>query len=278
MRYQVMDIGGSSVKGAVFETAADGKLRIVEGPWSLDEPQWEGFERWVVEAMPLAADVTRLGVSTAGFIDTHRGVVELFPAAGWTDKPLATDLGRAYGVPITLLNDGEAHLCAHRDLHPLPQITIAFGTALAFGLADENGGIVRPRSDRNFDIGEWRIPTHADNTAVWWALGSEGLDDLLAAEGEPGGYRHWGYRMGQFLVSLAAVFQPRSIIISGGRLQDQWPSVEPALRAAFAKNKPQWLEAPLIQPSPYGWQSALYGMAKYLATTERLPGRAAGAQ
>ncbi len=268
MPYQVIDVGGSSIKGALLERAGEGQWGLLDGPWVFEEPDWEHFERWVVEVMPLRDGVDSLGVSSAGFLDIQSGVVKLLPVAGWTDRPLRDKLQRAYGVPVHLLNDGEAHLCAHLDVYPNPQITIAFGTALGFGWANAAGEIVRPRPDRNFDIGEWRIPTRAENTAVWWALGEEGFQDLLDVEGEVGALRHWGYRAGQFLVSIASVFQPRAMILTGGKIDSNWADVERSLRAAITRAKPEWLETPLIVPSPYGRESALFGMAKYVASLE----------
>jgi predicted NBD/HSP70 family sugar kinase len=267
-QFQVLDIGGTTIKGALLEPDSSGEFRIVDGPWQAEDPDWDNFEDWVAREMPLREGIERLGVSSAGFLDANLGIIKLWPVAGWQDRPLQDNLQRAYGVPVHLLNDGEAHLSAHLDIYPTPQITIAFGTAIAFGWANEHGEIMRPRTDRNFDIGEWQIPTSAEKTSVWWALGSQGFEDLQEEEGETNALRHWGYRMGRFLVSVACVFQPRSIVISGGRIDDDWDRVEPALRAAVTRTKPEWLDTPVIVNSPYGWQSALFGMAKHVARLE----------
>jgi glucokinase len=58
-------------------------------------------------AGPLDA-LTAIGVACAGQIHAGTGVVVQAPNLGWTNVPLADDLRRALGVPVTLENDVRA--------------------------------------------------------------------------------------------------------------------------------------------------------------------------
>jgi predicted NBD/HSP70 family sugar kinase len=274
MPYQVFEVGLQGVTAAVLDATDGTRLAVIDGPHRLMNPDWVNFEQWLVAQMPLGPGVQRIAVSSPGLLDPATGVVRMLPAARWVDRPLQAALTQAYGVPTHVLSDGEAHVQAHLALFASPQIALAFDSAIAFGWANTEGRIVRPRSDRNFDIGEWQIPTHAENTSLWWALGDEGFAELLEAEkSEAGALRHWGFRMGRFVISLAAVFQPKTIVLSGARLAANWQQIEPSMRAAISRHKPAWLDAPAIVASPYGAQSELFGMATYLA---RMEGRSMG--
>jgi predicted NBD/HSP70 family sugar kinase len=272
MALQVAEIGPRQVRSAVLDRREGNRLVITEGPFTYANPDWLNFETWLLERMPLHDGVDRICVSTPGLLDPSTGVVRTLPTARWVDRPLAAALTQTYGVPVHVLSDGEAHVHAHVGLFANPQVALAFDSAIAFGWANSEGRIVRPRPDRNFDIGEWQIPTHAENTSLWWALGDEGYADLLEQEkSEAGALRHWGFRMGRFVISLGAVLQPRTIVLSGARLTSHWQAVEPSMRAAISKHKPAWLEPPVIVQSPLGADSALYGMANYLLSIEAPP-------
>ena len=266
MTLQVIEIGLRQVKGATIESAGYDQLVVTGGPHVYADPDWARFEEWVEDRMPLHDGVERVGISTPGLLDPATGVVRMFPAAKWTDRPLEARLARVYGVPVHLLSDGEAHAHAHMSLFAKPLVALAFDSTIAFGWANADSHIVRPRADRNFDIGEWQIPTHADNTSLWWALGDEGFSELLELEKtEAGALRHWGFRLGRFISSLAAVLQPRTVVLSGSRIVLHWAQVEPPLRAAVTRHKPAWLEPPAIVQTPFGEESGLLGIASYLS-------------
>ena len=76
--------------------------------------------------------------------------------------------------------------------------------------------IVRTLADINFDIGELSLSSKASNSHVWWALGSNGLGELQTNLGLSDGVKHYGYRLGSFLLNICIIFRPKSVVISGG--------------------------------------------------------------
>jgi predicted NBD/HSP70 family sugar kinase len=81
---------------------------------------------------------------------------------------------------------------------------------------------------------------------------------------QPGDLRpNFGYRLGAFLSNLAGIFQPKTIVLSGGITELYWDEFKSSLRSEFSQSKPDWLEEPQIRSSPYGKNAALRGMAKY---------------
>lgn len=167
---------------------------------------------------------------------------------------------------VSVPNDGEAHLAAHIDLYPHPQVCLFLDTSIGFGLTDDAGRIVRPRRVSNFDVGELALVSRASDNKAWWAVGSGGLRELQDQQGRDAGTAHYGYRLGAFLCNLCSLFQPRTIVLSGGIPESHWDTFSGPLLEEFAAAGPRWLEWPRIERSPYGRHAALWGMAKYVSS------------
>lgn len=264
-RIGAIDIGGSGVKAALFEgtLAQPGRLQLLYEPVQLIEPDWNAFGAWLVRQLP-AWDLDRVGVSAAGFVDASSGTVLFSRVTGWQHRPIVQELGDCFGgIPVALLNDAEAHLAACLGDYPNPLISLALGTSVGFGLSTAEGTIGRPRPDVNYDIGEWRLATRATDPHVWWALGAPGLDELQRGLGRERGARHYGARLGAFLVSLCSVFRPHAVVLSGGIVETYGESLLESAAGEFAVQQPDWLDAPQLVLSPWGTHAALYGAARH---------------
>ena len=138
--------------------------------------------------------------------------------ATYLEGPLASVLGREFPrAKVHIINDGEAHARAllRRDHVRFGAINLALGTSVAFGVIDEKRQVVRSCCGENWDIGDMILSTRASRKEVYWALGAEGLSEL--ERGMPDeAYYQYGCRLGTFLNTLAVVFRPKTIGLSGG--------------------------------------------------------------
>jgi len=260
MTYRLFDIGGSGVKTVRLEN-----LQVSEDIFDVkhySNPDWDDFTNWLKDTGLLDSDA--IGISCAGFIEADKQV-KMFRVGGWRDKKLVDEIKLILpNSKVFLLNDAEAHLMAHQGLYEYPQMSISLGTSLGFALADKNGNIVRTLADINFDIGAMSLSTKASNNEVWWALGSNGLAELQNNLGELEGVKHYGYRLGAFLVTICSIFRPKTVVISGGITEKYWNEFQVSMFSEFNHSKPDWLEAPNIYKSPYGVNAALVGIGNYI--------------
>jgi len=263
MYIQVLDIGGSGVKTALFLCDGYKHLELIEPVVHYENPDWPNFEVWLQGKINL--DAKLIGISCAGFVNYSSNTIQLFRIGNWRNKPIKNDFEKAFqGTKIFLLNDAEAHLMAHNDLLPHSQLCISIGTSLGFAISDRQGKIIRPPDNMNFDLGALAIPTRTTNNRVWWALGSHGMEELQNNMGHEDGIKHFGYRLGAFLASLCSIFRPDTVVLSGGITESYWNLFEENLRSEFKFNKPDWLPEPQIINSPYGREAGLWGIAKYV--------------
>lgn len=262
MTYRLFDIGGSGVKTVrlnnLQQTVSEDTFEVTH----YNKPDWADFTNWLKNMGLLDSDI--IGISCAGFVEADKQI-KMFRVGGWRDKNLVDEIKQILpNAKVFLLNDAEAHLMAHQGLSEYPQMSISLGTSLGFALADKNGNIVRTLADINFDIGAMTIPTNASSNQVWWALGSNGLGELQNNLGELEGIKHFGYRLGAFLITICSIFRPKSVLISGGIAEKCWNDFQAPMFSEFKHSKPDWLESPNIYKSPFGVNAALVGIGKYI--------------
>lgn len=261
---RLLDIGGSGVKTAKIKNIIEiENLKNLEIEHYTD-PDWVNFAEWAFSKGLI--DSKLIGISCAGFIENNQNV-KLFRIGDWYEKPLIREL-QFYSLEsqIFLLNDAEAHLMAHINLFENPQMSISLGTSIGFSISNNNGKIIRPLDDINFDIGELSINTRASNNRVWWALGSNGLTELINNLGVEEGVKHFGNRLGAFIASICSIFRPKTVVLSGGITQTWWDKFNITMNSEFDYHKPDWLLKPKLVKSPFSRNAALIGIAKHIAS------------
>ena len=259
-----MDIGGSGVKTDLFEVASDGQIQMSGTVERLGRPpDWNTFERWFASRISVGDEV--IGIACPGIILPDAGVVQLCKVAVWRDRPLVQNMQDALPAAsrVVLINDAEAHLVAHRHLGPHPQVGLALGTSPGFALTDMNGLIARTGTGATFDIGALTIHTSASDKHIAFALGSGGLAELEEQLGTPRGLVQYGHRLGAFAGSLCSVFQPRTVVLSGGIIAHHWPVIEVPFHQDLKSAWPAWLKAANIVCAPHAGDAAMWGVARY---------------
>jgi glucokinase len=108
-----VDLGGTKLTGALVD--ADGTL---EGLTRWPRPVREYGE--TIDALSAIVDglraraaelgrpVTALGMAVAAWLDAERSGVLQAANLGWRDRPLRADVSRRVGLPVVLVNDGDA--------------------------------------------------------------------------------------------------------------------------------------------------------------------------
>jgi predicted NBD/HSP70 family sugar kinase len=254
----VVDIGGSGVRIARF----DGKSIV-------------GLQKYNINSIEQLADAIRtttggspkrVAISAAGYVDAEKGIVRESSIAPWSEGNFARKLKELLQAEkVFVVNDGEAHtlsLFGNPDIR-FGAICIAFGTAVAFGVIDSNGKIFRTLSGENWDGCSLWLKTRASHPHVWWALGTQGLNELIKDRGDAG-YRQFGYRIGSFLVQMTILFRPMTIALTGGIIQNHWGKMKDACHQDFIKDiQAQNISIPTIVKLS-DKESALIGLTKLL--------------
>lgn len=263
MRILAVDVGGSGVKHAWVEADREG-VRLVSPMVFLERPEWNRFEPWLFSQIGERPDL--LAVSCMGLVDPDSGINRVATVAGWRNRPLRANLGKAFALArVVVLNDVEAHLFAHLGNHPTPLLAIAMGTSAGLAVADESGRVVRTRDGMPLEFGALRLNTSASCKELWSALGSRGLAELQKKLGKREGTIRFGYRVGALAAQYAGLFSVRTVVLSGGIVESTWHSMADAVTAEFSHGLPHWLKEspPRLLASPHGRAAALVGVAAY---------------
>ncbi len=284
MILQLLDIGGSGVKAVKILDVCDinhhlhvtllergiKNLKYLDVSDALNHYKishysnvdWNNFAQWASRKGLLDADL--IGISCAGFILPDKKV-ELFSTGGWHNKEIVKEIHEYKPhSKVFLINDAEAHLMAHDGLNQNPTMSISLGTSLGFAISNNNGEIMRSLNGINYDLGEMILPTRAENNKVWWALGSSGLQSLQKTYGNIEGTKHFGSRLGSFLITLCSIFRPTSIVFSGGITASCWEAFKVPMETEFNTQKPSWLNSVTFSKSPYSDNAALIGIGNYV--------------
>jgi hypothetical protein len=115
---------------------------------------------------------------------------------------------------------------------------------------------------QNLDLGGFRLHTSASPGQVWDALGNAAYHELVRSLGERDGVSQYGARLGAFLGQLSNVFQPSTIVVSGGLTEAHWVFMQRAVLEELGASCPNWLEKPVVKRSPHGALAALVGAAR----------------
>jgi predicted NBD/HSP70 family sugar kinase len=145
------DAGGSDRKvAAVINGKEVFATETVWHPKTTSDAQYhiDGVEDSIRQAAAHLPRVDAIGVSSAGIYVANRCMVaSLFrkvPAAQFNKKikPIYTDLGKRWGVPVEVANDGDVTaLAGAMSLRDHSVLGIAMGTSQAVGYVDKRGNI-----------------------------------------------------------------------------------------------------------------------------------------
>lgn len=144
MSYHIgIDLGGTFVKfGAVGENGNISKKDKIPTPADCDYGATVSAIAKAVNGMIADMGVPEsVGIGCPGVIDGEHGMVVTGGNLGWENKPLAQDLGKQLGIPVTLCNDANAaaygeYACgARKEYRSIVLITLGtgVGSGIIFG-------------------------------------------------------------------------------------------------------------------------------------------------
>jgi len=126
MAVVAVDIGGTTVKGALFD--ADGtvldRATVPTFPVGATDPGLPGgvalaavtalVDQLAASATASGRSLSGIGLCSPGLVDAERGRVALAVNLGWADLPVADLLADRFGVPVALDHDARAAARAER--------------------------------------------------------------------------------------------------------------------------------------------------------------------
>ena len=149
-----IDLGGTSIKGALFEENTIVKTAAVPTPGKEGRAAIFGALFSLIDSL-MDKDVALIGISSAGNInpDTGRCVYATDNLMGWTGADIRGETQRRYQVSCRADNDAVCALKGELSFYPdVKNATmLTFGTGVG-GASLVNGQILR---GRNFDAARW---------------------------------------------------------------------------------------------------------------------------
>lgn len=117
-----VDIGGTTVKGAVLDRAGSVVARRAAPTFAVPGNAFASVAALVAQLHEAAAARGRrpvgIGLASPGLVDAAAGVVTYAANLGWSGMPLRDRLQDRFGLPVALEHDARAGALAERATHP----------------------------------------------------------------------------------------------------------------------------------------------------------------
>ena len=244
-RHLGIDLGGTNVKWAVVEQAAETWVTLDRGQRATPQPPdppavLATLSEIGREALARWPDIATVGVGVPGLYDPVAGTARFLPnLGGWHDVPVAAPLGEALGLAGHLVNDARAfglaelRLGAGRGASTMVGLTI--GTGLG-GVVAVGGRVHLGHDGTAGELGHQTLDpdgppctcgnrgcleAYACADAIARACGAPNVEEAVtrarAGDSEAvEGMRDVGRRLGVGLANLVSVLTPDRIVIGGG--------------------------------------------------------------
>lgn len=248
MRIAVVDIGGTNIKSGMWED--DEIKEIRETPTDAKLGGGHVMET-VLEILKGFQDFQAVGISTAGQVDTEKGMIlyanDNIP--GYTGTKIREIIEDMFHVPVAVLNDvnsaaaGEAFYGVGKDQKDFLCLTYGTGVGGAIVIngevyngsgysAGEFGGIVTHPEDRepDQDMFSGCYEKYASTTALVKRAGEQFPElksgrDIFARIEEPEVrdlIDKWILEIVYGLTTLVHIFNPSMIVLGGGIMEQEY--------------------------------------------------------
>lgn len=298
-KYLGIDVGGTFIKlGIVDENGTVGMRREVpidrSGSETVMETLMKGVDEFLLEHGLDALDLTGIGVSAAGCIDTANGRVANNGGnvPGWPHTEVTGPLTEKYGLPATIANDGncvalaEAWIGAAKGKNDV--ICVVLGTGVGGGIIS-GGRLIEGARGFGGEVGHF--PTHAEKKPEYkgdlradyekhaatsalvnlaYAAGTpwtNGREVFNAAAGEDKRalaiLDDWIYEIAAGIMGLIHVFDPETVIIGGGVSAQEDLLIKPLRDKILGLVQPDFAEGLEIKAATLGNNAGMAGAVKY---------------
>lgn len=290
-----IDIGGTTVKGAVFDSSGVTVGQSTVDTFSDGRNAEESVTSLVADLFGVAAsggtDPVGVGVAVPGLIDSSAGVVTYAANLQWSAFPLADRLRDVTGLPVTIDHDARVGARAEIEVHnalrgssPVRDLLyVPIGTGVAVAVVSA-GEILEGATGAAGEFGHVVVAPGGELCACGqrgcleaYVSGANMTRRYLAASGEratsaaeiaaligidPNATQVWMdavEALAAGLATLTAVLDPQEVILGGGVSLAREMLAAP-LRSSLQKRLP-WRAAPPISWATLGAGSALVGAA-----------------
>lgn len=248
MNIAVLDIGGTSVKSGIYR---DGSLMDTKETPTNARLGGAHVMDTAVEILKTYHDFDRIGISTAGQVDSSRGIIRYANSniPGYTGTDVRGIISQAFGVPVAVENDvnaaaiGEAFYGAGKDYSDF--LCLTYGTGIGGAIvmnkkiytgscfsAGEFGAILVHPEDRDpaKDMFSGCYERYASTTALVKKVQKHypELDNgraIFARINEPEIQKivdEWIEEIIYGLTSLIHIFNPSCIVLGGGIMKQKY--------------------------------------------------------
>lgn len=295
-----VDIGGTKIAaGVVDDEGAIVRMGQCPTPPAAEIPD---AVRTLVRRLATDEEVAAVGIGAAGFVAADRRTIIVAPNIDWHDEPLAERVEDGLGVPVVVENDanaaawGEFRFGAGRGVDDMLLITV--GTGVGGGIV-HRGRIFRGGHGVAAEVGHVRLvpgglpcgcgqrgclEQYASGTALVRraqevmepGAGGSPIDghevSRRAAAGDPAALAvlaDVAHDLGQGIATMAAVLDPRMVVIGGGVAEAGEDFVVPVRRSldrhlTATGRRP----GPVVRPALLGNDAGLVGAADLAVRTD----------
>lgn len=284
MRIVTLDIGGTSIKSGLYENG------ILHRVMETETEAWKGGEAVLKKALSMISlyqDFNAIGISTAGQVNPVHGIItyanDNIPA--YTGMPVKKIVETNFSVPVTVENDvnaaaiGEAYLGAGKGMKDFLMLT--YGTGIggaiymnnniyhgtAFSAAEFGRIIVHPEELKEGMAYSGYYETYASASALVRSMKkinsyySDGrrIFENLHCEEVKSIVDQWIQEVVYGLVSLIYIFNPASVILGGGVMEQTY--VEKRIAEQCMRYMEPAFKNVHITAAALGNQAGMYGAA-----------------
>lgn len=299
-KYLGIDIGGTAIKMGIINDAFEILYRsetpvVRDGSELVMDTVFRAADKLLDEASLDARSLAGIGVSAAGCVDKDRGAIAKNGGnvPDWAHTEVADLLSERYGVPATLVNDGNAVALAEQCVGAASGsddvLCIVIGTGIGGGII--TGGRLLEGS-RGFAGEIGHFPSHIgektiaeggkgiyfENRASTAALVREAVKVKsewdngrkifeAAASGDEEALTlldHWLDDLAYGITGFVHVLNPKIVLIGGGVSAQDELLIKPLRRKVLDTIKPDFTDGLEIKAASLGNDAGMIGAVCYL--------------
>lgn len=273
-----IDIGGTNIRSVVIQDGIFGEVKKIKTPNSYDD-LLNALSEIINESVG-SRKQTRVGIGLPGRTDPEKPIwVPTLPFLNQSN--LVADLKMRADIRVTLINDAQAALVGEANYGAAKgcrnAILVTLGTGIGGGVlidgkiyvghhgtAGSFGWLMAPvRLHPNPEHGPWERWSSGRTFSII-ARGLEvSVEEILSDKSGPNSVLRdalvdFSTRIGKGLGSLASIFDPQIILVSGG-LVDSWSLLKTGVAEGFAQTASPSVRDTQIKVAALGSESGAIG-------------------
>lgn len=283
VRIAAIDLGGTKVAGALFDSAGHVIRRKVVPISGRNGRAVGALVQQLVTTLAGDTGIDSLGVAVPGIYHSDRGTVWAPNIPGWDDYPLLAELKSAAQARVTVESDRTCYIMGEvwqgHALGARNAIFIAVGTGIGAGIMAD-GRVLRGAHDIAGAVG-WlaldgayepayeacgNFEYYAAGPGIARAAGTATAEDAFAAyqRGDTRAVeavRHAVALWGRAVANLVSIFNPEVIIFGGGVFGPAAVLIDDIYAEALKWAQPISIKHVRLSGSALGADAGLYGAA-----------------